>query len=123
MHEFSISSEIVRNVLELIEDNGLKKVSSIHLEIGEMALINIRQVSFWIAELLKDTKAEGLKIKVRKIKAKIKCLECGFHGVVKGNKNWDPNHQIHSSCPECGSFRIDFEKGRECLLKRVEGVK
>lgn len=123
MHEFSIASEIVRNVLDVIEKNGLKGVSLIHLEIGEMAFINTQQVSFWVTELLKGTKAEGLKIKVRKIKAKIRCFECGFNGIGKGNKNWNPNHLIHYFCPKCGSFKVDFEKGRECLLKRIEGIK
>ncbi len=30
---------------------------------------------------------------------------------------------IHYLCPKCGSFRVEFEKGRECLLKRVKGIK
>ncbi len=123
MHEFSISSEIVKNVLDLIERNDLKRVSSIHLEIGELAFINIEQVTFWVKELLKGTVAEGLKIKVRKIKAKIKCPDCGFRGSIKNDKNWDSNYMIHYVCPQCGSLRIEFEKGRECLLKRVEGIK
>lgn len=120
MHEFSISSEIVRSVLELIEKKRLKKVRSLDLDIGEMTLINTDQVMFWVQELFKGTKAEGLKINIRKVKAKIHCLGCGFKGGLKIDQNWDWNHRITSSCPRCHSFGIEIEKGRECLLKRVE---
>ncbi len=48
MHEFSISSEIVRTVLDTVKKSNGEKVLSIQLEIGELALLNVEQVTFWI---------------------------------------------------------------------------
>ena len=67
MHEFSISSEIVRTVLDTAEKNHGKRVLSIQLEIGELTLLNLEQVTFWIDELFKGSVAEGARIKVKKI--------------------------------------------------------
>ena len=73
MHEFSISDEIVRNVLAAVKENKGTKVLSVQLEIGELALLNVEQVTFWIHELFKGSVAEGAKVKVRTIKAHIQC--------------------------------------------------
>ena len=68
MHEFSISDEIVRNVLDAVRENNGQKVLSIQLEIGELTLLNVEQVTFWIHELFKGSVAEGAKVKVRTMK-------------------------------------------------------
>ena len=65
MHEYSISAEIVKTVLDTAENNGAKKVLSVQLEIGELALLNVEQVKFWIDELFKGTVAEGAKVRVK----------------------------------------------------------
>ena len=122
MHEYSISAEIVKTVLDTAENNSAKKVLSVQLEIGELALLNVEQVKFWIDELFKGTVAEGAKVKVKKIKAEIECTECGYRGPTSDLKN-TPNHLTLLSCPTCGSFQIEIKKGRECLLQRIQAIK
>jgi hydrogenase nickel incorporation protein HypA/HybF len=123
MHEFSISSEIVRTVLNTAEKNNGKKVLSIQLEIGELALLNVEQVSFWIHELFKGTVAEGAKIKVKTIKARIKCESCGYQGKAKYEPGDIFQHLAIYQCPKCGSFEIKVEKGRECTLRKIQALK
>ena len=120
MHEFSMSSEIVRTVLNTAEKNSGEKVLSIQLEIGEMALLNVEQVIFWIRELFKGSVAEGAEVKVKTIKARIKCESCGYKGGTKSNHQDSFQHFIPYCCPKCGSFEIKIEKGRECILKRIK---
>ena len=123
MHEFSISFEIVRTVLDTAKKNNGKKVVSIRLEIGELALLNVEQVTFWIHELFKGSVAEGAKVKVKTIKARIQCESCGYNGGI-GLDRQDPfQHFIPYSCPKCGSFQIKVEKGRECTLRRIQVVR
>ena len=123
MHEYSISAEIVKTVLDTAENNSGKKVLSVQLEIGELALLNVEQVKFWIDEMFKGTVAEGAKVKVKKIKAEIECAACGYRGgPTPGLKN-TPNHLTLLSCPTCGSFQIEIKKGRECLLQRIQAIK
>ncbi len=123
MHEFSIASEIVQSVLDTTEKNKVKKVISIHLEIGELTLLNMEQVTFWMKELFKGTLAEGAKVKVRRIGAKIFCEECGYRGGGRWNQEDCLSHFALQNCPKCNSFQIKVEKGRECLLKRVQVVR
>ena len=123
MHEFSISSEIVRNVLDTAKANDGKKVLSIQLEIGELALLNVEQVTFWIHELFKESVAEGAKVKVKTIRARIQCESCGYKGGMDLDRQDPLRHVILYSCPKCSSFQIKVEKGRECTLRRIQVVR
>lgn len=123
MHEYSISSEIVKTVLGAAAENETRKVLSVQLEIGELALLNAEQVSFWIHELFKGTIAEGSKVKIKKVRARIRCGSCGYHGGMKSDRADSFQHLVPQSCPKCGSFQIKIEKGRECFLRRIQAVK
>jgi hydrogenase nickel incorporation protein HypA/HybF len=123
MHEFSISSEIVRTVLEEAEKERGKKVLSIQLEIGELTLLNQEQVTFWIQELFKGSVAEGARVRVKEIKARIKCESCGYEGRYASDQKDVFQHFIPLSCPKCGFFQIKVEKGRECTLKKIQVLK
>jgi len=123
MHEFSISSEIVRTVLETTEKNNVKKVLSIQLEIGELTLLNVDQVIFWMNELFKGSIAEGAKIKCKKIKTRIRCEECQYQCDLNLEQGDDHQPLIQYSCPKCGSLQIMIEKGKECILKRIQAVR
>ena len=123
MHELSISSEIVQNVLDTAKTNDGKKVVSVQLEIGELALLNVEQVTFWIHELFKGSVAEGAKIKVKTIKARIQCESCGYKGGMNLDRQDSLRHVILYSCPKCSSFQIKVERGRECTLRRIQVVR
>jgi hydrogenase nickel incorporation protein HypA/HybF len=123
MHEFSISSEIVRSVLDHVKKAKGEKVLSIQLEIGELAFLNVEQVIFWIHQLFKGSVAEGAKVKVKRIKADIRCESCGYKGGISLDQKDPFKHLIPYSCPKCGSFQIKVEKGKECILKRIEAVR
>jgi hydrogenase nickel incorporation protein HypA/HybF len=123
MHEFSISNEIVRNVLDTARKNGGEKVLSIQLEIGELVLLNVEQVTFWIHELFKGSVAEGAGVRVKTIKARIECQSCGYKGGMDLDRQDPFRHVILYSCPKCHSFQIKVEKGRECTLRRIQVIK
>jgi hydrogenase nickel incorporation protein HypA/HybF len=123
MHELSISSEIVRAVIDSTEKNNGKKVLSIQMEIGELTLINVDQVFFWVRELFKGSIAEGAEIKAKRIKARIHCKTCGYKGGIKSDQADPFGHVSFQTCPECHSFQVKIVKGRECTLKKIQAVK
>jgi hydrogenase nickel incorporation protein HypA/HybF len=120
MHEFSISNEIVRNVLDAARKNNGRKVVSVQLEIGELTLVNVEQVTFWIHELFKGSVAEGAKVKVKRIRARVQCKSCGYRGGMNLDQQDPFRHFIPYSCPQCSSFRMKVEKGRECTLSKIQ---
>jgi hydrogenase nickel incorporation protein HypA/HybF len=123
MHEFSISSEIVKTVLDTAEKNHGKKVLSVQLEIGELTLLNVEQIIFWVQELLKGSIAENANVKVKKIKVRVSCEDCGYRGAGKLKQEDTFSHSVLPHCPRCHSFQIKVEKGNECLLKRIQAVR
>ena len=123
MHEFSISSEIVKSVLEAAEKHHGKKVLSIQMDIGELTLLSIEQVTFWIKELFRGSVAEGAKIKVNMIKTRIRCEACGFHGRPASKPEDLFQHLGPISCLKCGSFQVKNEKGRECNLRKIQALR
>ena len=123
MHEFSISSEIVRTVLDTAEKNHGKKVLSVQLEIGELTHLNWEQVVFWVHELFKGSVAEGAKVTLKAVKARISCNACGYHGRPLSGQEDFMKPVTQYSCPKCGSFEIKIEKGQECLLKRIQAIR
>jgi hydrogenase nickel incorporation protein HypA/HybF len=123
MHEFSISSEIVRTVLDTAEKNNGKRVLSIQLEIGELTHLNGDQVGFWIKELFKGSVAENAEVKIKTIKARIHCKPCGYKGDIGSDQEDSFRHLALQTCPRCNSFQIKIEKGRECILRRIQVAK
>lgn len=123
MHEFSIADEIAKNVLETANKNNGKKVVSILLEIGELTHVNGEQVSFWIRELFRDSVAEDAQIRIKTVKARIQCKACGYKGGMGSDQEDSFRYFIPASCPRCNSFEIKIEKGRECILKRIQVLK
>jgi len=120
MHEFSISDGIVRSVLDAVKENSGKKVLLIQLEIGELTLLNVEQVTFWIHELFKGSVAEGAKVKVRTIKARIMCESCGYKGSLRSDREDSLTPLTLLTCPRCNSFQWKVEKGRECILRKIQ---
>jgi len=122
MHEFSMTSQIVRAVIKEAEKRGAKKVLEVHLVIGKFTLLGIEQVRFSYGILVEDTIMEGSRLFIRSKKGKIKCDQCGYEGHIKF-KN-EPIYHISFptlTCPKCGSS-VRIVEGRECLIKSIKLV-
>jgi hydrogenase nickel incorporation protein HypA/HybF len=120
MHEFSISSEIVKTVLDTTKKSSGKKVLSVQLEIGELTLLNGDQVGFWVKELFKGSAAEDAEVKIKTIKARILCKACGYKGGIRSDQEDSFRHLTLQTCPQCNSFQFKIEKGRECILRKIQ---
>jgi len=121
MHEFSTANQIVRSVLETAKKNKAQKVLSFELEIGAFTFLGKEQLSFWIGELLKNTIAAGVKLKIQTIKPAVECTDCGYKGDIK--LDYDPVYHFtlpSLKCPQCDSINIKLKKGRECLLRNIQ---
>lgn len=120
MHEFSISSEIVKTVLDTTKKSSGKKVLSVQLEIGELTLLNGDQVGFWVKELFKGSAAEDAEVKIKTIKARILCKACGYKGGIRSDQEDSFRYLTLQACPQCNSFQFKVEKGRECILRKIQ---
>ena len=120
MHEFSMTSQIVKTVLEEAEKQKAKKVLEVHLVIGKLTLLGIKQVRFAYNALVKNTLMKGSKLIIERQKGRVKCDKCGYKGPIKFIN--DPVYHLSFptlACPKCGSSATITE-GRECLIKSIK---
>ena len=77
MHDFLLAKEIVDEVLRIAEENNLKKVSKVVLDIGEVSLahdglaehsedISVDNLKFGLDSIAKNTLLEGADFAITK---------------------------------------------------------
>ncbi len=94
---------------------------AVELEIGDLTFLNPDQLSFWIKEGFKKTLAEDCELHFESIAPVVSCQDCGHRGDLPVRN--DP--LFHYSlpvfvCPSCGSAHIAIERGKECLIRRIQ---
>ena len=120
MHEFSITSQIVQNVLQEAKKHGAEKVLEVHLVIGRLTFLGLEQVRFAYQALVKGTVMEKSLLYIEEKDGRVKCRGCGYEGNLKYQD--DPRYHIPSPtllCPKCEGV-LEIVGGRDCLLKRVK---
>ncbi len=107
MHELSYAQALLDEVLRLADENDAKRIVKIHLQIGELLLINPEQLKFCFSAISKGTIAEDAELVIEFIKPKIVCTECG--------REFD---EVIGIC-DCGGI-VSIEGGKDFLLKKIE---
>ena len=120
MHEFSVTSQIVQSVLAEAENRKAKKVTEVHLAIGELTFLGIEQVRFAYEVLTKGTILESSKLVIETQKGAVKCDNCGYQGGFKYED--DPLYHVPVptlKCPKCGN-PVNVVAGKECTIKSIK---
>ncbi|PVX23337.1 MAG: hydrogenase maturation nickel metallochaperone HypA [Candidatus Bathyarchaeum sp.] len=123
MHEFSMATQIVENVLQEAKRNEAKKVAEVQLVIGKMTFLGVDQIRFSYNVLVKDTIMEDSKLIIEEQDGVIQCPSCGFKGKVPIED--DPAYHVPLptlKCPKCGEAAKIVE-GKECTIKSIRILK
>ncbi len=111
MHEMSLAE----GVLDLIEKNaaeqGFARVLGVHLEIGELAGVDIDAMRFSFDAVTSGTLAAEATLDIRAVPGEAWCMSC-CHGVSISRRG-DP-------CPDCGSYQLQVTGGNDMMLKSLE---
>jgi hydrogenase nickel incorporation protein HypA/HybF len=86
-------------------------VRSVHLVLGEIAVIEPASIQKHGEELSTGTPAVRASLYFRSIKAEVQCMACFL-------KYHPQNGEIH--CPYCGSFGAKILAGEEFYLESIE---
>ncbi len=120
MHEFSMTTQIVENVLQEARKYNAKKVLEVHLAIGKLTFLGAEQVSFCYEVLVNGTILDGSKLYIEETDGTIRCAECGYEGNF--NYEVDPAYHFQTPtllCPQCGGT-VKIVGGKECTIKSVK---
>jgi hydrogenase nickel incorporation protein HypA/HybF len=109
MHEFGIATEIVNVVQETVESRPVKRLISVTVEVGQLAMVNPEQLKFSFEMITEGGPFEGAKMRVETLPAVAKC-KCGFEGAL-GDEDY--------VCPKCGGM-YELLSGRGICIKNLE---
>ncbi len=111
MHEFSIAMSIVEIAETEAKVANSAKILNMQLDVGTMAGIEYYALDTALEMAVKNTLLENAVIKVNKIQARAKCIDCG--------NEFDMNN-ITDSCPQCNGLFSDVISGKELKIKSIE---
>ena len=114
MHELGVVFHCIKQVNEIAEENNVKRVHSVTIEIGEVStVIPYYFEDCWNWAVKKETVLKDAKLYIEKIEAVTHCENCG--------KDY-PTVAHGKICPHCGSEKTFLLTGNEIAIKQIEVV-
>lgn len=114
MHELGVVFHCLDSVKRIAEENSVKRVASVTVEIGEVStVIPYLFEDCWNWAVKKETVLKNVGIKIERIPAVTYCEECG--------KEY-PTVEYGKTCPYCQSERTYLLQGNEIIIKEIEAI-
>ena len=114
MHELSVTESILDIASTHAVKAEAKRVSDIHLVIGQLSSIVDDSVQFYWDIISKDTICDSSKLHFERKDAVFQCQDC--------NTEFIPGREI-KPCPACGSINLKILSGEEFYLDSIEIIK
>ncbi len=121
MHEVATSQFLADAVLREAKERNATRVLRVEVEIGELSFLEPDQISFWVEMCFQGTVAEGADLAIELVEPLVTCQQCGYSGEPPVAQHPAYHFELPIfQCSRCGSPRLKVERGRECLLRRLE---
>lgn len=111
MHELALTKGIIDIVNSEAEKSGFKNVLEITLRVGEYSGIVPQCLREFFPIAAAGSVAEGAELVIEPVKARFRCLECGYEGEADRKS---------ACCPECRSTAIKMTSGREFFVESLK---
>ena len=108
MHELAVTQSALDLALQYA---GGKRITTIHLVVGELSSIVDDSVQFYWDFISRDTLAEGAVLHFERIPARFRCRDCGQSYLLR---------ESDLVCPACGSQRVELTSGDEFYLSAID---
>ncbi len=110
MHELGVVIEVVKAVEDFVKKNGLKKVDTLVLQIGELSAIIPKYVEACYPAAVFGTLLQETRLKIEILPGNAICRQCRKVFQLIQNKN---------RCPRCGGESSELLGGKEFLIKEI----
>ncbi|MFF1355093.1 hydrogenase maturation nickel metallochaperone HypA [Streptomyces sp. NPDC058297] len=112
MHEMSIAMAVVGQVQEAADRNGgVTAVTSVRLQVGELAGVVPDALSFCFELACADTLLEGAELVTDLVPGRARCSPCA--------DEWAVGMPPQLCCPRCGEATPELLSGRELQIVSV----
>jgi hydrogenase nickel incorporation protein HypA/HybF len=122
LHEFSAACSIVDTALEAAQSNKATKVNVVNIELGEFTFLIPEQLTFNFEIASKNTIVEGAELRIKNIKGKLLCSDCGFAGESIVDPDIPPQLAVFApmKCPKCGGSSTTITGGKDFIITSIE---
>ncbi|MGI5861797.1 MAG: hydrogenase maturation nickel metallochaperone HypA [Myxococcales bacterium] len=110
MHEVSVAERMLEITLEAARRNGGGRVRTARLLLGALTCVEPETLRFAFEIACRGTAAEGCRLEILPVAAKLKCQACG--GVHEGD--------LLEPCPRCQSVGFEVLQGRELRIDTID---
>ncbi len=111
MHELAVTQSVLDIVLRHADQAKAKRVTDIHIVIGELSTSVDDSVQFYWDIIAKGTIAEGAKLHFSRVPAELQCMAC-----------FEKYHPMNGElvCPKCGSVGAKIIAGEEFSVEAID---
>ncbi|MCV6613610.1 MAG: hydrogenase maturation nickel metallochaperone HypA [Cellvibrionaceae bacterium] len=113
MHEMALCESLLQLIEAEAQQHGFARVTTVYLEIGELAGVELAALKFCFDVVTKKTVAHDSKLRIVVVPGASWCMPCATQVAVK---------QRHQPCPHCGSHQLQVVAGDEMKIKELEVV-
>jgi len=111
MHELSLAESVVQIVEETARRNGGTRVSSVTLEVGALAGVEIDALRFCFDAASRESVAAGAALVIERPEGRAWCMPCGESVQLA---------ELGEPCPRCGSYQLQVTGGDELRVREIE---
>lgn len=109
MHELGIVIEVIKTVENFAKQNGLVKIDTLVLQIGELSSIVPGYIEACYPAAADSTLLQETKLKIEILPGNALCKKCNkVFNLIQNRK-----------CPNCGSDDLDLLCGKEFMIKEI----
>jgi hydrogenase nickel incorporation protein HypA/HybF len=122
MHEGALAKSIIEIILDTALANKAKEVVRVEIEVGEICLVNIDQLTYLIKIMASDTIARNMTFQIKELHTLIKCKVCSYVGEVE-YKEVEPEWHYRVplfGCIRCKSNKTEIIQGRDLMVRSIE---
>jgi hydrogenase nickel incorporation protein HypA/HybF len=110
MHEMSLAESVVQIAEDTARQNGGSRISSVFLEVGRLAGVEIEALRFCFDAASRSSLAEGAELVIERPDGQAWCMPCGE--TVSLSSLADP-------CPRGGSHQLQVTGGNELKVREI----
>ncbi|MDR0584273.1 MAG: hydrogenase maturation nickel metallochaperone HypA [Treponema sp.] len=110
MHELGVVIEAVKTVERFAAENGVTKIDTIVLQIGELSSIIPRYVYAVYPAAVDGTPMQDTKLEIEILPGNALCRDCSRVFNVREN---------NGRCPVCGGKKMEVLGGRGFFIKEI----
>ncbi|WP_405860836.1 hydrogenase maturation nickel metallochaperone HypA [Streptomyces sp. NBC_00090] len=111
MHEMSVAMAVVDQVETAARSRGATGVTSIRLDVGELAGVVADSLAFCFELACAGTVLEGAELITRTVPGTARCEPCA--------EVWNVGMPPRLLCPGCGGAAVELVSGRELHIREV----